>query len=131
MKEEIFKRIDALAVKLGVTAQYLWGVLVKQAGVEAVKDLVWAGFFTVGTAALLYTAYKFLPRTWKRKEGKYGEQDYVYDWDQRDAAGCVGWTALVLGIICVIPALIFAGSAFTPLMNPEYWAFQEVMGLIK
>lgn len=133
MKEELFKRIDALAVKLGVTAQYLWGVLVKQAGVEGVKDLTFVGIFGLSALALALWARTCFKRSNLRKEGECGNyaENYVYNYDQRVNYEIDGWISAVVAGILMIPACILTSDAITALANPEYWAFQRVMEIFK
>lgn len=133
MKEELFKRIDALAVKLGVTAQYLWGVLVKQAGVEGMKNLALVGLFSLTALGLALWAKRCFNREALRKEGKSGAyaEDFVYTRDQRENYSIAGWVSTIAAMALTVPIVICLSEAITPLMNPEYWAFQQVMDLFK
>ena len=40
LSPEVLAKLDALAQKLGVTAQYLWAILVRQARIEAIQEII-------------------------------------------------------------------------------------------
>jgi hypothetical protein len=108
MSEQLLQRLDALAVKLGVTAQYLWGVLVKQARVEMWQDIGLASFFVlaaIGSSTL----------------GVFLVKD-----DDPDADG-VGLFCLLISLVILGVAVGYGRAALTEGLNPEYWALQQVL----
>lgn len=40
MNEKVLEALQALAIKLGTTADHLWGVLIKQAPIDGTIDLI-------------------------------------------------------------------------------------------
>lgn len=117
--QEILQKLDTLAQKLGVTAQYLWGVLVKQGRIEAITDLVvaaaWgAGFLSLGALAI-----------WGFKQIK--KEDCF---DEGFLVGLL-FTGGIGSLICLGLTISYTIATITPLMNPEYWALQQVMNLFK
>jgi uncharacterized protein with PQ loop repeat len=110
VNEEILKRLDALAAKLNVTAAALWGVLIRQARIEAyqhigavvVSILLWYG---------MYRAAKYL---------------YKSDLDRELAVPLF----IVMAIAFGITLFVFFGclaSLPTELLNPEYWALKQLL----
>jgi hypothetical protein len=111
MNEEILKRLDALGAKLGVTAQYLWGVLIKQARVE-----MWTDTAIVCVALVAAGASAWMVR-WAHKE----------DTSDSEAIVIVG---SIVGLVASGIAIGYAVAAITEGANPEYWALKQVMSAV-
>lgn len=121
LSTEVLKRVDALASQLHTTGSQLWQVLVAQARVEAITDLCQLGLLTLGMVALGWFEY------WLIKKGSNPQVDY-------DTQETCGITSCVLGIILIVGVGIWMGICtnwVTPMLNPQYWALQQVMGLFK
>lgn len=117
MNEEILKRLDALAAKLGTTSTYLWSVMVKQAIVTGYVDLGVAIIFVlVGAAAGLMLG--LFIRFAKSDKYKYDE------WP----LGCSILAGVVL-LLCIGIAIGFSYSAALELANPQGWALQTILGV--
>ena len=120
--EELTPLLEKLAVKLGTTTEYLWGVLLKQAPITAVTELVYLILVVLGGIAL-YKIHKRLS-----KEGD-GNNSIYYD--------CEGLAIAPMVIATVIWAILFVncfhsiGTIVTGFLNPEYWALDEIVSLIK
>lgn len=110
-KAELFKRLDALAEKLGTTGAYLWSVLVRQGVAQGAVD--------AGTAVALATFATVLMRwvivNWKA-------------WKADDYDHCA---ATVLGasvaVVAFLAALSFARDGVVELINPGYYALEKVL----
>ena len=117
--QQILARIDALAVKLGITAQYLWGVLLRQAYVTAYMDWGAAGIGLVFGIAGAFSIRHALRYCCNKNNQDYG------DWPD---AGMV-WLA-VSGMTCVVSTIICFSASFeaiTILLNPPFWALQQIL----
>lgn len=105
--------LQKLADKFGTTTEYLWGVMVRQAHVAAITNLI--------QYAILGAVVYFFVR-WLRS-------------DERDYEDGVSFpVALVLGIpllIVVFIAFFAISNTITGLANPEYWALQRVINAAK
>ncbi len=116
---ELLKRLDALAAKMGVTGQYLWGVLLRQAHV-AVWEAV--GGLLLGAIAIIVG---LLALWWGIRQPK----------DKYDCLGDGALGAVVCGSISFvlgsIASLVNAFSLPTLLMNPGYWALQDLIRQLK
>lgn len=110
--------IEKLAAKLGTTAEYLWGVLIKQAAVNALNNVIFIVFVILFGFILFRLHKKFL------KEDK--NNDSIYDEFEGAAIipmvlGCVAFLVMFFcGIACI-------GDTITSLVNPEYWALQQIL----
>jgi hypothetical protein len=114
MNEKMFEFLQQLATKLGTTSEHLWGVLIKQALVVAVRDII----ELVITAALLTLL-------WKQK-------DKIFSW----AKGYDSRTALIVfGELFIMVWLLICIYSFetviTAIFNPEYWAFDTLLSFFK
>lgn len=106
--------IDQFAAKLGTTSEYAFEILVKQQIAAGISGIV---FFTVvmiiSTIGTIISTKMHL----KLKER--------YDY-------CDGWLAgIIIGLVIVLLAL--AGILYNVrlIMNPEYYAIQDIVNFIK
>lgn len=106
--------IEQLAAKLGTTADHLWGVLLRQAPIEAVVDLFYVGFVVV----LFFVARSF--HRWAcADERRY--DDWVIGSSIAWGAWCI-FALIVMIVISELPTLF---------LNPEYWALKEVLHAVR
>jgi len=110
----ILQRIDALAAKIGTTAQHIWDVYVAQARVEAIRDTVFVVILLIVSSLLAYLSYRLFRHGIKR--------DCYDDWPFITGAFSVIGSAGAL-----IAALVISYGAIGELLNPQYWAFQHLM----
>ena len=70
MNDQTLQLLKQLADKLGTTAEHLWAVLVKQAGIEARMDAGFAGMFLLLLiGSLVFTGYAWV----KKQEEQYSD----------------------------------------------------------
>ena len=117
MNEQTTKLIEELAQKLGTTAEYLWAVLIKQAPISAMTDLL---FFILASFSgiLLYKLHKWM-----------SEKDIYEDYEDIAIAPMIVLTIL-WGIIWIV-FFFSLGNVITGFLNPEYWALKEVLDVAK
>lgn len=118
MDDKMFEALNALANKLGVTVEYLWGILIKQAGIEVVNDLI---FYAIVAAIIIATWYlariciKRAQKSWVNNELWIG------------TALCGG----VLSVFLLLISINSIGSTITKIRNPEYWALKQITSVLK
>jgi hypothetical protein len=112
LSQEILSRVDALAAKLGVTAQYLWGVLIRQAKFEAVSI-----FLAIG-ACCLVTLLVFL---------KYREVAAREDSPCLDDHPALSFATTGIALMDVFIVALSIRLLPTLLFNPEYYALEKVL----
>lgn len=125
MNDNTAKLIEQLASKLGTTSQYLWGVLLKQAPIDATITLVQVVIIWIFGFILLKTHLKLSE-----------EKEY-------DGYKCTGYRhyemaaelPMVLGAVLfliLVPISLFCFSdIINGYFNPEYWALNKIMNSIK
>ena len=114
MNDKTLSALTALAQKLGTTAEYLWGVLLKQAPLSGALDLAVIAAWGAGCV--------WLVRLVRRKTT--GDSP---EWDD-EMGRAFGWSGAVL--VCAIVALVGGESitmALTAILNPEYWALKQIL----
>jgi hypothetical protein len=122
-KQEILKRLDVLAEKLGTTAQYLWSVLVKQGTIEGISDIFVGVIFLIG----LIIGIKLLK--FCIKEGPKHRSEKCNDWQGPYIFGSfVGTVMIIAGTIGFTTWIYYGLQA---LLNPEYYALQKLIELFK
>ena len=108
MNEAVVK----LAKKLGVAADKIWEIAVRQAHYEVWLNLVWAGFWVLVTLALFWAAKKAMGLA---KEDRYGA------WDMPAVmAGLTGLVTAAVSVYAVQEAIICA-------TNPEFKALEWIL----
>lgn len=134
--EQINAVIDNLASKLGVAADKLWPILLKQAYVDGIINIVGLCFglsCLIVSLALIYRFFiaeiELASRTWNEiVEKTRGKRSAEWD-EERVAIFCV-----CVGIAIAI-GLIFAGvsvvNGVTCFINPEWYALQKILSELK
>ncbi len=111
--------LKEMAAQLGTTTTYLWSVLIKQASVIAYMNLFAAGIILlISTIAML-----------SRKKVFATMDDNMTVTDGITVAKFF-YVAILL-IILPILSFILTTFAIQSLLNPEYWAFKEILSSIK
>ncbi len=119
MNEQATKLIEQLAQKLGTTAEYLWAVLLKQAPISAMVDLVYLVIVIIMGIGM-YKLHKYCTK----ETGEYKESIY------EDNGEFVRPAMVILTIVWVIFFIICffsIGNIVNGFFNPEYWALKEVL----
>lgn len=122
MDEKFQKLIEALAAKLGTTAEHLWGVLVRQAPISGAVDLVLCvviAAVTVWWVALVKRKTTCPPET---KTNRYPKAEW------RDEGAFLAWIVTVIfGVLALISAIVSAQGIVAAFANPEYWALKQLV----
>jgi ABC-type uncharacterized transport system permease subunit len=117
VKQELFKRLDIIGERLGVAANHLWAVLVRQGFATGIADAIVA----VATLILALVAMK-LARKWFGKAETETKLDFLF--------GCsiVAW--IVAGILLIV-CFTYTYDAALELVNPEYYALKTILEALK
>jgi hypothetical protein len=118
-QSKIIEALEKLAIKLGVTAEHLWEVLLKQAPIEAIicSIEIVACFLLL----VLWIKIVFV------KTKKYPRESYLEaEWEEEAAFFAI--TSLVVWtVFTVIFSIYNIKIIATCLLNPEYWALMKVI----
>jgi hypothetical protein len=113
MNEKVINKateyIDSIATKLGVAAEHVYELLIKQAIINGVRDLVM--FVVLSVVAF------FLGKLTLRASKSF-------DYDM--VAPIIGATAIIALVMAI--ACLYAGVG--ELINPEYYAIKEILDVI-
>lgn len=116
MKDEILKRVDALAATLGVATKELWRILVQQARVEAYMAI---GYTLVGAIGVAIATKVFFNGI------KAGNEDGWNDFPVGASFGALGL------FVFTIVFFVNLYGVWTPLFNPEFYALHQILSTIK
>lgn len=119
--EEMVPLLEQLAAQMNTTVEFLWDVLVRQAQVEVAKFIMYLILF------ILYTigSVKFIRYGIHKGKEEDGDVDAEIRW--LFSTVLVG----ILNIIYLVVLFINVGFVVTALLNPEYWALQQILEFIK
>lgn len=141
--EQVMELIDQLAVKLGVAAEYLMGVLVKQQYAEGITSLILAGISILITIAMMIV----VPRLTKKVDEQYEKlkvdrikngagynNSHTVPSGGEDFVGAMRFivpiASVILGIILLSCATRGISTGVQQIINPEYFAFKEILDAI-
>ena len=110
LAQDVLSRLDTIAGKLGVAADHIWGVLVKQAVVSGWTDLALLAVFWVPLLTAQIAGIR-----WYMKQEKPSDDNFAIP----------GIPAVMLVVLTIV-TLILAPQAIQALINPEYWAFHDL-----
>jgi len=115
MNEQTQQLIENLAIKLGTTADHLWGVLVRQAPISCATDAIGLCIY----AAVIVWAYRLV-----RNKTKNGG-----DWNDGCGSIVIPWGIWSFGLLfLLIVGLSPLSVIVSGFVNPEYWAFRQIIG---
>lgn len=123
MNEQIEKLIRELSDKLGVTADHLWSVLVRQAAITGWIDAA----VCVAWCVMLVMAFKLVSRKTKEPPATPEERYPRAEWEG-DGKG-IAWIILVAAMAAT--ALVIGtnlSNIVGAICNPEYWALKQIIG---
>jgi cytochrome b len=120
MNTETLKLIEVLANKLGTTSEYLWGILLRQAPIDAALNLLQMAIVVALWFVLLKIHKSLLV---ENDNGMWSESTY------KSNEGAE--TFMVVSLIAIVVASVFClfniHSTINGFFNPEYWAIQEIL----
>lgn len=123
INEKYEQLLEVLATKLGTTVEHLWDVLIKQATISGLTDLVICSILVLAAWwVVVFVKQKTTPR-----EG-LNKLLIPADWhgDEVPAWGVAMLIVMIVSIIVLftLPGIVYA---FT---NPEYWALKQLLGML-
>jgi hypothetical protein len=113
--------IDGIAQKLGVAAEHVWGILVRQAINNGIGDLLIS--ITMGIS--LFISYKLMK--WAFRKNEYNNYIIDADFTLPMIAVFGGIGIFIIFIFC----MCYFGSSIKHFVNPEYYAFMDIVRQIK
>lgn len=120
LQEEIFKRLDFLATKLGTTIDQIINLYIAQAKISAICTMMTMLILLSISLGCWIWVYK----TWN-EEG----------WVSKDVSPTYyGVFRVILSIVGFVTLVIHFSRYYlllTQLFNPKLWALQEILGLLK
>jgi hypothetical protein len=126
MTDQMFQALMALAQKLGTTAEYLFGVLVKQAVISGI------------TNAAILVVWLFVFRKWfsivsaKTKRPPASKNDDYRgpraEWDPEDTRYVFAWVSIaIMSVATFIMCVTIIPDVVTAILNPEYFALKQIL----
>ncbi|QLI77124.1 hypothetical protein [Bacillus pumilus] len=111
--------IDKLAAKLGVAAEHVYGVLVKQAVVGGVISTIM--MLSAIVVAVLFT------KSLAEKSRDYQKRVGPYDVNWYQVIQCL--TGIAVVVLCIV-TLVIGPEMIGKIINPEYYAIKEILDTI-
>lgn len=117
--EDFGSVIDELAKQMGVAAEHIYEVIVRQQYVEGISGLIGSGLFFIFAIILMIVSLKSRKRL--LNEGYADGSDMI----------AFRWIGIVISFIIVIVVLFTTIAYLKMLLNPEFYALKDIMELIR
>ena len=124
MDEKTLLALTALAQKLGTTAEYLWGVLIKQAAVTGVTNIIEMSVWLAIAIAWGVLTYRKTRKVLPEGAGPYSCASA--EWEE-EAAFFAWLGAFLLAVTAAIVACVGVSDSVAAFLNPEYWALKQIL----
>lgn len=122
MDDKTLSALTALAQKLGTTAEYLWGVLLKQAPITGAIDMA---VMAAWIAAAVWW-FRFVQRKTTAPAATAEDKCPNAQWTQDGAV--LAWVSVVIcGLLVALCVGAALSSTAAALLNPEYWALKQIL----
>ena len=122
MKNQTTELLEKLAVQLGTTAEYLWSVLLVQARISAMTDLIFL-ILAILSGYLLYRTHRYLSQGTEDAHSIYYEKE--------EAVMIPMIIGLIIWITFFLVMFFSIGNIISGLFNPEYWALNKILNSIR
>jgi hypothetical protein len=118
MKDEVLKRLDVLAAKLGVAVGHVLEIATRQAYIDGWRDL---GFAVLWAVLCVIAVRKFALAPI--------ELDSFKCWSEQTCAKKIGGSlvSVLLGLLALCAFYVAIGEIY----NPEYYAFKMIAAFMK
>lgn len=135
--QEMLKRLDALASKLGMAASAIWGFYIRQARIDGLTYAIVGGILLLLAAAniglIVFLLTKKKEYVWGQKTvGKgdrrtpdYNRVEFEYEFRTNGNPLILWWCAPILPLLAFASMALY--TALTALYNPGYYAFQQIV----
>lgn len=110
MNKETTDLINALAEKLGTTAEHLWAVLIRQAPITASMELLLILTLLVAVIVTACLAWRCAKK------------------NNDEAVACMTIISIALFVALIFTTATELPTIVAGFVNPEYWALTQVMG---
>ena len=122
MDEKTLQAVTGLANKLGITAEYLWGVLLRQAPLTGIIDLMLIMTWVIG--AVVWCRFIVRKTTCPRptEDDRYSKAEWTGE------SALFAWASAV--VVVLIAGAVLSTSlsiVVAALANPEYWALRQIL----
>jgi len=121
MNKDTLDLLKDMAAKLGTTADHLWAVMIRQAYVSFVTDLI----LYIAAGIALYAIVKGVRLCLDNKPAGLTGEDRQFGFTVLMVIFSVMGVIVCLLIVCNIPGTI------TKIVNPEYWALRQILETVK
>jgi glycerol uptake facilitator-like aquaporin len=120
MNDQLQKVLADLAAKFGTSVEHLWKVMIYQARISVLVDLLQYLILAIIGVVLIIAHKRFM----KKIPGNRCDNNSYEEYDAVTtimAILAVGWT------IGVAVAFFSLGDTLTAALNPEYWALKQIL----
>ena len=116
--EKLTELLAQLAAKFGTTVEHLWSIMIRQAYISSILDIIFYILFIINIIAC-YKVYRYCYKTDKFDNSRY------YNNEETLYIPMFLWA--LLSVILIIVMCTSITSTITGLINPEYWTLKQIL----
>lgn len=123
---EVLQRIDALAAKVGATAEHLWPALVRYEFWSAASEFFVSAFFAVAALVLVVAHRRSIASD--VADMKKRSEHATFDMDEWSVHSVVTMVAMVISAVGLVISAVSALGGCAALFSPEAQALKSLLG---
>ena len=129
---QVIQVIDALAAKLGVAAEYVYPLMIRQAFVDGVIHAICTliGIVVICASCFMLKYYCF-DTVFDDVGNKRTRYDIAYHKDVEMHIALLLTLGVVASAVSLIYAMVVFGEMVTAFANPEWYAIQKILRMVK
>ena len=116
--------LEKLAEKLGTTTEYLWEILLDQAIISSITNVIMFVILII-TGGMLYKLHKGFSKP--ISDNQYAENKY----DKNEGICVIMIVLTSVWAVFFIVSVFFIGDTINGFVHPEYWALDKILSAIK
>lgn len=118
--EALANILNAIASKFGTTVSHLYAVMIKQAFIDAIENII----VVVILSSILITYSVFYYKKYKAYQPKTSIWDNFFEEH-------TGLTVIMLftSVLCILGIILNASNAIDALFNPDYYVLKQILKL--
>lgn len=124
MNDKLQGVLTELASKFGTSVEHLWKVLVYQARIEVITDLVYYLLVMI-LGIILFKFHLKFDRQHADKSVSYERTTSAYE--DSDVIPMIMFVFLIGWVILLIISFCCIGGTISAALNPEYWALRQII----
>lgn len=125
MNNKINEFLEQFTLKFNITSDKIWNILLKQALINGITNII----IIISIISFGYFGTHFVLKKTIRPTKTYLMPYPKAEWDEIAPLIILGWSLIV--VVLILCLYCFSENCINALINPEYWAFNNLLSNFK